>query len=52
MAINHATSLNYRTNTASKSDSSVGVGGCQTNYLTWQQALADGALPSDWTPGN
>ena len=50
MAINHATSLNYRTNTASKSDSSVGVGGCQTNYLTWQQALADGALPSDWKP--
>lgn len=25
--------------------------GCQTNYLTWQDALAAGALPSGWTPG-
>lgn len=52
MSINHITSLNYRTNTASKTDSSVGAGRCQINYLTWQQAVADGALPSDWTPGN
>lgn len=25
--------------------------GCQVNYLTWQDAVADGALPSNWTPG-
>jgi len=26
-------------------------GGCQVNYLTWQDAREDGALPSDWMPG-
>lgn len=26
-------------------------GGCQVNYLTWQDARDAGALPSDWNPG-
>jgi len=37
-------------NTGTKTTSSIGIG-CQTNYLTWQEAQADGALPADWTPG-
>ena len=26
-------------------------GGCQVNYLTWQDAKDAGALPADWMPG-
>ena len=51
MNLNHSTKLHYRTNTASKSDGTSGGGGCQTNYLTWEDAKNAGALPSDWTPG-
>ena len=40
----------YRIGGASNSSSDVGTGGCHTNYLTWQEAVADGALPSDWKP--
>ena len=32
-----------------KSTSNIGIG-CQTNYLTWQDAMDDGALPPDWKP--
>ena len=47
MKLNH----NNRPNpVGTKSSSNIGIG-CQTNYLTWQEAMADGMLPSDWTPG-
>ena len=48
MKLNH----NSETKTVGvKSTSSIATG-CQTNYLTWQEAMNNGALPADWTPGN
>ena len=51
MNLNHITKHTYRTNTPSKTTSTIGFSGCHTNYLTWQEAVQAGALPTDWTPG-
>jgi len=47
MKLNHN---NMAGQNGTKSTSTSGIG-CQTNYLTWQEAMADGMLPPDWTPG-
>jgi hypothetical protein len=47
MKLNHN---NMTRHLGTKSTSNIGIG-CQTNYLTWQEAMADGMLPADWTPG-
>lgn len=52
MKLNHnSTQPSHKlTNNGTKTNSSIGIG-CQINYLTWQDAQSDGALPADWTPG-
>lgn len=53
MRLNHysANSFNnIRTANPATSTSQISTG-CHVNYLTWQEAKADGALPPDWTPG-
>lgn len=52
MKLNHNTKqpAHKLTNTGTKTNSTIAIG-CQINYLTWQEAQADGALPTNWTPG-
>lgn len=52
MKLNHNTSQpsHKLTNSGTKTSASIGIG-CQTNYLTWQEAQSAGALPADWSPG-
>jgi hypothetical protein len=53
MNLHHSSSnqlSGYRIGGASKSSSDNGTSGCHVNYLTWQEAVADGALPNDWKP--
>lgn len=47
MKLNHNNGIS---NNGTKTTSAIDTG-CQTNYLTWQEAQADGALPPDWNPG-
>ena len=49
MKLNHSNAIGMTGSSGSKSSSTIGRG-CQTNYLTWQEAMADGALPADWKP--
>lgn len=49
MKLNHSNAVGM-TGRGSKSSSTIGIG-CQTNYVTWEDAKNAGALPSDWTPG-
>jgi len=52
MKINHTTAKHsHKVQNTSTKTQSTGGGGCQINYLTWQDAQTDGALPSGWTPG-
>ena len=51
MKLHHATPTqlsSYRIGVPASSTSTNGVGGCQTNYLTWKEAKDAGALPQDW----
>ena len=54
MNLHHSTRSQFnssRIGSQAKSDAEVGFAGCQVNYLTWQDAQDDGALPSNWKPG-
>ena len=51
MKLNHTTTNIVGVPGGGTKSSSTSGSGCQTNYLTWEEARDTGALPADWTPG-